>query len=61
MSDGGATARDGMNHFGQQLRAERERQSLLLGQVSKSIRVREQYLDASSGTTGLRPGAFTRG
>src|SRR5262245_2294458 len=38
--------RDHVSGLGQQLKAERERQSLLLGQVATRIRVREEYLDA---------------
>src|SRR4029453_603285 len=55
--------REQMKDFGQQLRAERERQSLLLGQVSGTIRVREQYLDAIErhDWDALPEPVFTRG
>jgi len=59
----GTTTRSGMNHFGQHLRAERERQSLQLAQVSASIRVREQYIDAIErhDWEALPEPVFTRG
>lgn len=40
------TMRHDASEFGQQLKEERERQSLPLEQVAMSIKVREQYLDA---------------
>src|SRR4029450_1036340 len=55
--------RERMKDFGQQLRAERERQSLLLGQVAGTVRVREQYLDAIErhDWDALPEPVFTRG
>lgn len=63
MSAGGPSMREGASEFGQQLKAERERQSLPLEQVATSIKVREQYLDAIErhDWDALPEPVFTRG